>query len=91
MARAWLVLIAVLMLGAGGPVQTLVYQVDGMTCSLCEVAVRHALGKVDGVSGSEVDADAGRAVVHAGREIAPDTIEAAIESTGYEAELIEIR
>lgn len=66
--------------------QTLRFDVSGMTCGGCTGSLERALGKVDGVSRAEVTLQPGTATV----EIDPDRvtavqIEAAITSLGFAA------
>ena len=44
---------------------TMEYQVTGMTCSHCETSVREEVGEIEGVDGIEVSADTGRLTVTA--------------------------
>ncbi len=57
------------------------YQVDGMTCGHCRVAVMEEVGALAGVEAVEVDLAGGRMVV---RGDAPgDAVANAVEEAGY--------
>lgn len=71
--------------------KTVVFNVDGMTCTLCKHAVEKALGGVAGVERSEVDPSTGRAVVTVRPDVPPDALAAAIQAAGYPAKLLEVR
>ena len=65
--------------------QTLTFDVNGMTCGGCTGSVQRALAKLDGVSHVEVTLP-GTAIVHADQtRIAPVQIESAITKLGYAA------
>jgi mercuric ion transport protein len=69
-------------------VDRLVIPVEGMTCATCEIAVRHALKRVDGVKSAHVSVATKTATVD--YEVAktnPEQLVAAINSTGYRASL----
>ena len=70
--------------------KTMVFQVDGMTCSLCSKAVGKALRMVEGVESSEVSDKTSRAVVVAREGVSPVALEQAIEGAGYDADLLEV-
>lgn len=63
------------------------YQVTGMSCGHCEIAIRGEVEKIDGVSGIEVSSSTGRLVVSTtGDAPADDTaVLAAVDEAGYEA------
>jgi copper chaperone CopZ len=66
-----------------------VIPVEGMTCATCEIAVRHALKRVDGVKSAHVSVATKTATVD--YEVAktnPEQLVAAINSTGYRASLL---
>ena len=69
--------------------QTTVFQVDGMTCGLCSIAVTRALESVDGVKAAHVDSDSGRAEITASAAVEPQTLKSTIEKAGYKATLLE--
>ena len=62
------------------PQQT--YSVEGMTCEHCVAAVSAEISAIPGVSGVEVDLDAGRVVV-SGSGVAREDVRAAVEEAGY--------
>jgi copper chaperone CopZ len=65
-----------------------VIPVEGMSCVTCEIAVRHALKRVDGVKSAHVSVATKTATVE--YEMAktnPEQLVAAINSTGYRASL----
>jgi copper chaperone CopZ len=69
---------------------TTVFKVDGMTCGGCEVGVKVAVKKLDGVE--KVTAsykDARAAVTYDRSKVTVEEIEAAIEKIGYSAEVAE--
>jgi copper chaperone CopZ len=68
--------------------QRVVIPVEGMSCTTCEIAVRHALKRIDGVKSVHVSLATKTATVD--YEAAKTTLEqlvAAINSTGYRASL----
>ena len=66
---------------------TAVFKVDGMTCGGCEVALRTAIGKLDGVERVKASHKEGRAAVTYNQEkVTPEQILAAIDKLGYKAE-----
>ncbi|MGC7098219.1 heavy-metal-associated domain-containing protein [Amycolatopsis lurida] len=60
------------------------YTVTGMTCDHCVRAVTEEVGKVDGVTGVEVDLPTGKVVVRAEREVRTEDVRAAVDEAGYE-------
>ena len=68
--------------------QTLKFDVHGMTCSGCTGSVQRALSKIDGVSPVDVSLRPGTATLEADMaRVTPGQIEAAISSLGYQAKL----
>ena len=66
--------------------QTLSFDVSGMTCGGCTGSVQRALNKIDGVSHAEVTLHPGVASVVADPErVTSAQIEAAITALGYHA------
>ena len=66
--------------------QTLSFDVSGMTCGGCTGGVQRTLSKIDGVSHAEVTLHPGVASVVADPErVTSAQIEAAITGLGYEA------
>ncbi len=59
------------------------YQVDGMTCSHCRVAVMEEVGALAGVDEVEVDLASGRMVVR-GDGLDDAVVAAAVVEAGYE-------
>lgn len=60
------------------------YQVTGMSCGHCELAVRKEVEKVPGVAATEADAQTGRLVVW-GNPTEESAVIAAVENAGYSA------
>lgn len=74
--------------GEESGLQTAAFRVTGMTCGGCEVGVRQAVAKLDGVERVEASYRERRAlVVYDDSRVSPAQIEAAIERLGYGAEL----
>ena len=66
--------------------QTLSFDVSGMTCGGCTGSVQRMLSKIDGVSQAEVTLRPGVATVVTDPErVTSDQIEAAITGLGYRA------
>lgn len=61
------------------------YQVTGMTCGHCEVAIREEVGQVAGVDGIEVSAQSGRLVVTSAQPVDDAAVLAAVDEAGYQA------
>lgn len=61
------------------------YQVTGMSCGHCEVAIRGEVGQVPGVDSIEVSAQTGRLVVTSTEPVDDDAILAAVDEAGYQA------
>jgi copper chaperone CopZ len=65
-----------------------VISVDGLSCVACEIPVRHALRRVDGVKSVQVNAGTKTATVdYDSAKTNPQQLVAAINSTGYRASL----
>lgn len=64
---------------------TSVYQVTGMTCSHCEMAVKGEVDQLDGVESTEVSATTGTLVITSGAELDDAAVLAAVDEAGYEA------
>jgi len=65
--------------------QTITLNVDGMTCSNCEKAIKRAVHELDGIGNVTVDLDAKAVtVVYEPDSLTPDQIKSAIEGVGYE-------
>ena len=68
--------------------QTLKFDVHGMTCGGCTGSVQRALSKIDGVSHVEVTLRPGAATLEADTtRVTATQIEAAISSLGYQDKL----
>lgn len=68
--------------------QTLKFDVHGMTCGGCSGSVQRALSKIDGVSHVDVTLRPGAATLEADTtRVTATQIEAAISSLGYQAKL----
>ena len=68
--------------------QTLKFDVHGMTCGGCTGSVQRALSKIDGVSHVDVSLSSGSATLEADTtRVTPGQIEAAISGLGYQAKL----
>lgn len=63
---------------------TQVFQVKGMSCSHCVMAVKKALGSIEGVEQVEVDLASGKVTVSCSAQVPESVIAAAIEDAGYE-------
>lgn len=63
---------------------TSTYTVSGMSCEHCVAAVRAELGKVEGVTGVEVDLGSGRVTVTSDRPLDRAAVAAAVDEAGYE-------
>ena len=75
--------------GKGGEshvMKTATFDVEGMTCTGCENAIKSAVGKMEGVVSVEASHGDKRAIVgyEEGR-VRPEQIQAAIERLGYKA------
>ena len=68
--------------------QSMIFDIHGMTCGGCVGSVKRALQKVDGVSDVDVSLDRGQATVNADVSLASAAqIVAAITKLGYHANL----
>src|SRR6266540_1791385 len=68
--------------------QRIVVPVEGMSCATCEVAVRHALKRIDGVKSAHVSVATKTATVdYDAAKTNTEQLVAAINSTGYRASL----
>ena len=61
------------------------YQVSGMTCGHCEVAIRGEVGQIPGVDGITVSAQTGRLVVSSDQPVDDAAVLAAVDEAGYQA------
>ncbi len=60
------------------------YAVTGMTCGHCVSAVSSEVGRVEGVTGVEVDLPTGAVTVTSSAPLDDAAIHAAIDEAGYE-------
>ncbi len=66
----------------------IVFSVEGLSCVTCEIPVRHALRRIDGVKSAHVSAATKTATVeYEPAKTNPEKLVAAINSTGYRAAL----
>ena len=68
-----------------GPIMTTV-KVKGMTCQHCVMAVKKALGYLDGVKNIEVDLSKGEVQFENPKGVSADKIHEAIETAGFQVE-----
>ncbi|WP_405218331.1 heavy-metal-associated domain-containing protein [Agrococcus sp. Ld7] len=61
------------------------FQVTGMSCGHCEVAIRGEVEQVAGVENIEVSAQTGRLVVTGSQPVDDAAILAAVDEAGYQA------
>jgi copper ion binding protein len=64
-----------------------VLKIEGMTCGGCVRSVEKALGRVAGVSSTQVDLAQGKAMVEADNGLDPSALVAAVEDAGYDARI----
>lgn len=58
-------------------------KIDGMMCGHCEMTVKKALEKLDGVASAEVSHEKGRAVVTLASDVDDAVLKNAVEEKGY--------
>ena len=58
-------------------------KIEGMMCPHCEMTVKNALLKLDGVTGAEVSHTSGTAELTLSKEVSDEEIKSAIEAAGY--------
>jgi copper chaperone len=63
---------------------TQTYTVDGMTCDHCVKAVSEEIGKLEGVTGVDVELATGSVTVASDAGVADDDVRAAVDEAGYE-------
>lgn len=63
---------------------TTTYTVEGMTCSHCVAAVREEVGRIEGVTGVDVDLASGAVTVCSEGSVDPARVAAAVEEAGYQ-------
>lgn len=64
--------------------ETVVLNVQGMSCSHCEKAIKNAVGELEGVSDVAVSLDDATVTVKYGEGVSLDKIKQEIEGQGYE-------
>lgn len=64
------------------------FQVTGMSCGHCEVAVRGEVGRLAGVEQIDVSAATGRLVVRSAGPLDEAAVLAAVDEAGYSAERV---
>lgn len=60
------------------------YKVKGMTCGHCVSSVASEIGRIDGVSGVDIDLATGNVVVSSDGPVEVDLVRAAVDEAGYE-------
>jgi copper chaperone len=60
------------------------YTVRGMTCDHCAGSVSNEVTRIPGVTGVEVDVEAGRLTVHSTQPLSAEAVTEAVEEAGYE-------
>ncbi|GAA2403085.1 MULTISPECIES: cation transporter [Streptomyces] len=60
------------------------YAVSGMSCGHCKATLTKVIGELDGVSGVEVDLDAGQVTVTSSGEPDDALIAETVDEAGYE-------
>ncbi|MDX9916777.1 MAG: copper ion binding protein [Gudongella sp.] len=60
-----------------------VLKVEGMSCNHCVMAVKNALGELDGVQNVDVELASGNVTV-TGEALNDDAMKAAVDDAGYE-------
>ena len=63
-------------------------KVQGMMCENCVRHVKNALEGIDGVTQANVDLDGAQATVHLANDVADETLVAAVEEEGYQAQMV---
>lgn len=59
------------------------YSVEGMTCAHCAASVKEEVSEIVGVTGVDVDVDAGSVVVSSDSVLDTATVDAAVAEAGY--------
>lgn len=60
------------------------YTVTGMTCGHCVASVQKEIGRIDGVTGVEVDLASGRVQVESANPVDRAAVAAAVDEAGYQ-------
>ena len=63
---------------------TATYKVTGMTCGHCVQSVKTEVGKIDGVTGVEIDLETGDVTVTSDDALQDADLRAAVDEAGYE-------
>jgi copper ion binding protein len=63
---------------------TSTYTVTGMTCGHCVSAVRQEIGRIEGVTGVEVDLASGQVQVESAAPVDNAAVAAAVDEAGYQ-------
>ena len=66
--------------------ETLLFDVDGMTCATCAVRIERVLGNQDGVEAASVNLAGASALVRVTEEVDPERLIQAVDKIGYELE-----
>lgn len=61
------------------------YQVTGMSCGHCEVAIRGEVGQIAGVTDIDVTTQGGKLIVSSDHPLDDAAVLAAVDEAGYEA------
>ncbi|MBY8855079.1 copper ion binding protein [Nocardia sp. CA2R105] len=60
------------------------YTVTGMTCGHCVASVQKEIGRIDGVTGVEVDLASGQVQVESADPVDQAAVAAAVDEAGYQ-------
>lgn len=63
---------------------TAIYKVQGMTCGHCVSSVTTEIGRIEGVTGVDVDLATGNVSISSAGPIPDAAVEAAIDEAGFE-------
>lgn len=61
------------------------FQVSGMSCGHCEVAIRGEVSRIAGVESIDVSATTGRLIVTSAEPVSDQAVLAAVDEAGYSA------
>ena len=61
------------------------FQVTGMTCGHCEMAVREEVGQIAGIEDIQVSAQTGKLIVKTAHPVDDAVVLAAVDEAGYSA------
>ena len=67
---------------------TTIIKINGMSCGHCSMAVKKALGQIEGVEKVEVSLEDKNAVIHVNQNVTDEQITNAIVEAGYEVTAI---